>query len=78
MFVCGIDRWRWRWWSPARPRGEILGLACDVSVEADVARLTDAAARALGGVDVLVNNAGIARSDPFLAIEAADWDRILR
>jgi NAD(P)-dependent dehydrogenase (short-subunit alcohol dehydrogenase family) len=59
-------------------KGEISGLACDVSREADVARLTGAAARALGHVDVLVNNAGIARRDPFLTIAAADWDRILQ
>jgi 3-oxoacyl-[acyl-carrier protein] reductase len=59
------------------PGGEVSGLACDVSAEADVARLTQAATRALGGVDVLVNNAGIARRDRFLAIAPADWDRIL-
>ncbi|HUL25020.1 MAG TPA: SDR family oxidoreductase [Streptosporangiaceae bacterium] len=58
-------------------RGEISGLACDVSVEADAARMTGLAARALGGVDVLANNAGIARRDPFLTIAPADWDRIL-
>jgi 3-oxoacyl-[acyl-carrier protein] reductase len=78
VFVCGVD--------PAEvesavaglaPRGEISGLACDVSGEADVADLTQAATRALGGVDVLVNNAGIARRDPFLAIAPADWDRII-
>jgi NAD(P)-dependent dehydrogenase (short-subunit alcohol dehydrogenase family) len=78
IFLCGVD--------PAEVEaavaglatgGEVFGLACDVSAEADVARLTQAAARALGGVDVLVNNAGIARRDPFLAIAPADWDRIL-
>jgi NAD(P)-dependent dehydrogenase (short-subunit alcohol dehydrogenase family) len=58
-------------------KGEISGLACDVSREADVAHMAGLAARALGGVDVLVNNAGIARRDPFLTIAAADWDRIL-
>jgi len=36
-----------------------------------------AAHRALGGVDVLINNAGTARRDPFLAIAAGDWDRIV-
>lgn len=30
-----------------------------------------------GRVDVLANNAGIARRDAFLAIASADWDRIL-
>src|SRR5215831_19073411 len=60
-----------------RRRGEVAGLACDVSLEGDVARLVDAAHRALGGIDVLVNNAGTARRDPFLSIAAGDWDRIL-
>src|SRR5215469_6966679 len=56
--------------------GEVAGLACDVSAEADVARLTQLAARALGGVDVLVKHAGIARRDAFLAIPPADWGRV--
>jgi len=42
-----------------------------------VARMTGAATDALGGVDVLVNNAGVARRDAFLAIAPADWDRII-
>ena len=58
-----------------RPSGEVSGVACDVSLDADVARMVAAAHRALGGIDVLVNNAGTARRDPFLTIAAADWDR---
>lgn len=58
-------------------RGAVAGLACDVS-EQDAARgLVGAAERALGGVDILINNAGTARRDRFLDIEVADWDRIL-
>jgi NAD(P)-dependent dehydrogenase (short-subunit alcohol dehydrogenase family) len=57
--------------------GEVSGLACDVSLEDDVAQLVAAAQRALGGIDVLVNNAGTARRDPFLTIAAGDWDRII-
>jgi len=60
-----------------RPSGEVSGLACDVSLEGDVARMVAAAHRALGGIDVLINNAGTARRDPFLAIAAGDWDRIV-
>lgn len=58
-------------------RGWAAGLACDVRREADVARLVDGAESALGGVDVLINNAGIARRDPFLRISVADWDEII-
>jgi NAD(P)-dependent dehydrogenase (short-subunit alcohol dehydrogenase family) len=56
---------------------EVTGLACDVSDEADVAGMVAAADAALGGIDVLASNAGIARRDPFLQIAVADWDRIL-
>jgi NAD(P)-dependent dehydrogenase (short-subunit alcohol dehydrogenase family) len=60
-----------------REHGEVSGLACDVSREAEVARLAAAADAALGGVDVLANNAGTSRRAPFLEITAADWDRII-
>jgi NAD(P)-dependent dehydrogenase (short-subunit alcohol dehydrogenase family) len=60
-----------------RGLGEVSGLACDVSQEADVARLAGAAEAALGGVDVLVNNAGTASRSAFLSIDIAEWDRII-
>jgi NAD(P)-dependent dehydrogenase (short-subunit alcohol dehydrogenase family) len=56
---------------------EVTGLACDVSNEAEVAAMVDAAEAALAGVDILANNAGTAQRDPFLTISVADWDRIL-
>ncbi|MGI9007754.1 MAG: SDR family NAD(P)-dependent oxidoreductase [Streptosporangiaceae bacterium] len=57
--------------------GQAGGLACDVADEGDVTRLVRAAAGALGAVDVLINNAGTARRDPFLTLDVADWDRIM-
>ena len=60
------------------PSGEVSGLACDVSLEGDVTRMVAAAHRALGGIDVLINNAGTARRDPFLAIAAGDWAGLSR
>jgi NAD(P)-dependent dehydrogenase (short-subunit alcohol dehydrogenase family) len=60
-----------------RPSGEVSGLACDVSHEDAVAAMMAAAHRVLGGIDVLINNAGTARREEFLAIAAADWDRII-
>ena len=57
--------------------GAVAGLPGDVSLEADVQALVAAAHEKLGGIDVLVNNAGTARRDAFLAITAQRWDRIL-
>jgi NAD(P)-dependent dehydrogenase (short-subunit alcohol dehydrogenase family) len=58
-------------------RGEISGLACDVARTEEAERLVQAADETLRGVDVLLNNAGIAWKEPFLDIDAANWDRIL-
>lgn len=60
-----------------RPLGEIGGMSCDVSREDEVVALVEAAAHALGGIDVLINNAGTSRRDPFLDITPEHWDRIL-
>lgn len=49
---------------------------CDVSTPADLRTAVDAA-EALGGISVMVNNAGISRSDDFLEITEADYDRMM-
>ncbi len=51
---------------------------CDVSDRAQVARLFDDALKALGGLDCLVNNAGIAGPTGRVEeINPEDWDRCL-
>jgi NAD(P)-dependent dehydrogenase (short-subunit alcohol dehydrogenase family) len=60
-----------------KARGEVEGLACDVSREREAAGLAEAARDYLGAVDVLANNAGIARRDAFLDIAVGDWDAII-
>jgi 3-oxoacyl-[acyl-carrier protein] reductase len=60
-----------------RDRGEIAGTAGDVSTEADVARIVAAAGDVLGGVDILINNAGTSLRTAFLDIPAGEWDRII-
>ena len=57
--------------------GQALALAGDVAVESDVARVVDDASRALGGLDVLVNNAGITIIKSFEESTVEDWDRTL-
>jgi 3-hydroxybutyrate dehydrogenase len=51
---------------------------CDVTDPDSIARLVAAASEALGGVDVLVNNAGIAASAPVRSLSLDDWERTMR
>jgi len=60
-----------------RQYGKVTGLPGDISLEADAEALVAAAHEELGGIDVLLNNAGTSRRDAFLAITAQQWDRIL-
>ena len=57
--------------------GAAGGLAGDVSLEADVAALVGSAEAALGRIDVLINNAGIATKHAFTEITPEAWDRTL-
>ncbi len=57
----------------------VITLVCDVGHRDAVERMVPAAVAALGGLDVLVNNAGI--GGPTAAVEQfppADWDRVLQ
>ena len=51
-----------------------IAVKADVSKPADVQVMVDATVSQLGAVDVLVNNAGVERSMPFLDIDEATWD----
>jgi NAD(P)-dependent dehydrogenase (short-subunit alcohol dehydrogenase family) len=50
---------------------------CDVADDAQVAEAFKRIDELLGGVDVLIANAGISIRKPFLEIEEADWRRVL-
>jgi glucose 1-dehydrogenase len=49
----------------------------DVSAEEDVVRMVGAASEGLGGIDVLVNNAGIQVSRPSDELSSEDFDKVL-
>src|SRR5262245_16466521 len=49
----------------------------DVSSAADVQAMVEQTVRELGGVDVLVNNAGIEKEASFLDMDEQTWDTIL-
>jgi NAD(P)-dependent dehydrogenase (short-subunit alcohol dehydrogenase family) len=57
--------------------GRALALHADVSLEADVEHMIAATAEAFGGLDVLVNNAGIVQIQGFEESTLEDWDRTL-
>jgi 3-oxoacyl-[acyl-carrier protein] reductase len=49
----------------------------DVTKGDDVDAAAKATVEALGGVDILINNAGITRDNLFLRMDEADWDLVL-
>lgn len=51
---------------------------CDVTEPGDVSRAMADTLRAVGAVDCLVANAGIAAAAPFLDTSLAEWRRVLR
>ncbi|MFT4775537.1 MAG: rhamnulose-1-phosphate aldolase/alcohol dehydrogenase [Pontimonas sp.] len=51
-----------------------LGLAIDVRDAQSIREALDATTRAFGGVDIVVNNAGVSLSKPLLETTEADWD----
>jgi len=57
--------------------GKAVAIAADVSSSADVQRMFDQAAQQFGGVNLLVNNAGIEKHTPFLDKPEAEWDKII-
>ena len=56
-------------------RLDALSFAVDLAEPASATSVTSAAIDALGGIDVLVNNAGILLFAPLLEITVDDWDR---
>ncbi len=76
VYVCDIDEKALASYLAAEPR--VLGMAVDVAEDAMVDRMFEDLAKRLGGLDVLVNNAGIA--GPTARVEdiaPADWQRTL-
>lgn len=61
----------------ARAGGEAVALRADVRDRASVRAAIQRIAQDFGGLDVLVNNAGINRPTDFDQVSDADWDDIL-
>ena len=57
--------------------GEASAVHADVTAAGDVQELMDAAAERMGGLDVLVNNAGISSAGTVIEVDEAHWERVL-
>ena len=57
--------------------GKAVAVQADVSTSADVNRLVEEAVSSFGRLDVIVNNAGIEHSVPFLDTSEEDWDKVI-
>ncbi|HBO3620471.1 SDR family oxidoreductase [Pseudomonas aeruginosa] len=56
---------------------QVHPLVCNVTVEEQVQALVTAAERDLGGVDVLINNAGLGGSRLLVEMSDEEWNRVL-
>ena len=54
-----------------------LAVAADVVSREDVSAMVRSTCDRLGGVDVMVNNAGVLQQKPFAEITDADWDHVI-
>ncbi len=54
--------------------GKAVGVRVDVRNQEQVQAMVEAAVREFGGLDVLVNNAGVGRIIPFFETTERDWD----
>jgi 3-oxoacyl-[acyl-carrier protein] reductase len=60
------------------PLGRVAGIACDVAVEADVARLVHQTVETFGRLDAMVANAGTGGEYTNLAdLETEEWDAMI-
>ncbi len=74
--ICDIDRDALQ--SAALNLPDVMAAAADVSDEADVQKFFDSAEKFLGGLDALVNNAGIAGPTASLEnVSLKDWQRCI-
>ena len=58
-------------------KGMVMALRLDVTDEATIREAVDECERALGPLDVLVNNAGWDKVEPFVESTVATWDRLI-
>jgi 3-oxoacyl-[acyl-carrier protein] reductase len=55
----------------------VMGVVCDVRDGGSVRRAIDTAVQRFGGLDVVVNNAGVGVGGPIATLDEAEWDRLI-
>lgn len=77
LFVCDIDEAALEALKKELPAVDTM--RCDVSKRAEIEAMVPAALQSLGGLDVLVNNAGIAGPTvPVEEVPPHEWDRVVQ
>jgi len=77
VFVCDIDAEGLE--SLAQEIEDLTTTVCDVSKREDIERMVTSAIESLGGLDVLVNNAGISGpTTPVDKMDPDDWDKVVQ
>ncbi|MGD9961112.1 SDR family NAD(P)-dependent oxidoreductase [Nocardioides sp.] len=61
----------------ARIEGTAIGIGCNVSDAASVEAAVDRVVAELGGIHILVNNAGITRDNLLFKMTEEDWDLVM-
>jgi 3-oxoacyl-[acyl-carrier protein] reductase len=55
----------------------VHAIRCDLADSAAVEALVPAADSAMGGLDILINNAGVTKDNLFIRLKDEDWDSVL-
>jgi 3-oxoacyl-[acyl-carrier protein] reductase len=58
--------------------GTAIGVTCDVRSQQDCEKLVAQAAERLGGIDILINNAGVGVFAPVAELDPEDWRRVIQ
>lgn len=56
---------------------QVWGKTCNVAVEEEVRGLVDFAEKELGGIDILINNAGLGTSKQLVDMDDAEWFKVI-